>query len=522
MAPITPHVDVAEYLPLFLAEAGEHLEELNVAVVRIEADPADTETVNEIFRIAHSLKAMSATMGFAGIAALTHTMEDVFELLRQRSGGLSPDAVDVVFECLDALSAAVDGIEADGDERIDPAPLVARLERLVRRRGDHQPAPPAPSGPPAAVVKALSAGGRVVRVSAALATDTAMPAVRAYMALAALAEHGDVLAATPSEDELEGFTAPVVEAWLRTDQPVDVIAGAVKAVPEIDEATLFELGGAGTAPRPRRRVAASARRRRAPVVRVDGERLAELGRAVDELRAREAEVARLAAAAKAPTLAHAVEELARSSQAVHAAALELRVAPVEEVFLRLPRMVRDLSKRLGKEVELRLVGQSTRLDRTVVDALADPLVHLVRNALSHGCETPDEREAAGKPRAATLEIAAREGDGEVLVEVRDDGRGVDVAAVSARAAERGLLDPSQAAALDVEGALELLFAPGFSTASATSDISGRGIGLDAVRDRVRALGGDVVLLSSLGEGTVARLRLPASVQADPPELEMAA
>src|SRR5438093_681219 len=200
MPPITPDVDVAEYLPLFLAEAGEHLGELNLAVVRIEADPADTATVNEIFRIAHSLKAMSATMGFAGIAALTHTMEDVFELLRQRSGGLSPDAVG--------------------------------------------------------------------------------------------------------------------EAWLRTDQPLDVIAGAVKAVPEVDEATLFELGGGGAAPRPRRRVAAPERKRRAPAVRVDGERLAELGRAVDELREREAEIARLAVEAGLPELAGAVEELARSSRAV--------------------------------------------------------------------------------------------------------------------------------------------------------------------------------------------------------------
>jgi len=515
MPPITPDVDVAEYLPLFLAEAGEHLGELNLAVVRIEADPADTATVNEIFRIAHSLKAMSATMGFAGIAALTHTMEDVFELLRQRSGGLSPDAVDVVFQCLDALSAAVDAIDAEGVERIDPAPLVARLERLVRRRGDHQPAPPAPTGPPAAVVKALSAGARVVRVSAALATDTAMPAVRAYMALAALGEHGDILTATPSEDELEGFTAPVVEAWLRTDQPLDVIAGAVKAVPEVDEATLFELGGGGAAPRPRRRVAAPERKRRAPAVRVDGERLAELGRAVDELREREAEIARLAVEAGLPELAGAVEELARSSRLVHSAALELRVAPIEEVFLRLPRMVRDLSKRLGKEVELRLVGQSTRLDRMVVDALGDPLVHLVRNALSHGCETPDEREAAGKPRAATLEIAASECGGDVVVEVRDDGRGVDAERVAAHAAERGLLDPAQGGRLDLDRALEVLFAPGFSTAAATSDISGRGIGLDAVRDRARALGGEVVLLSSPGEGTVARLRLPASVRAEP-------
>src|SRR5436190_4798679 len=277
MGPTNSHVDVAEYLPLFLAEAGKHLQEINLAVVRIEADPTDAETVNELFRIAHSLKGMSATMGFAGIAALTHTMEDVFELLRQRSGGLSPDAVDVVFECLDALSAAVASIEREGAEHIDPAPLVARLERLVRRRGEHQPAPPKPSGPPAAVVEALRSGARVVRVSAALATDVAMPSVRAYMALTALAEHGEILVATPSEAELEGFSSAVVEAWLRSDATQDVLRSAVEAVPEVDEATFFELGSNVAAHKPRRRHATPARKRRAPMVHVDSERLAELG-----------------------------------------------------------------------------------------------------------------------------------------------------------------------------------------------------------------------------------------------------
>jgi two-component system chemotaxis sensor kinase CheA len=510
MGPTNSHVDVAEYLPLFLAEAGEHLQELNLAVVRIEADPTDAETVNEIFRIAHSLKGMSATMGFAGIAALTHTMEDVFELLRQRSGGLSPDAVDVVFECLDALSAAVASIEREGSEHIDPAPLVARLERLVRRRGDHQPAPPKPSGPPAAVVEALQSGARVVRVSAALATDVAMPSVRAYMALTALAEHGEILVATPSEDELEGFTSAVVEAWLRSDATQDVLRTAVEAVPEVDEATFFELGsGVSAAPKPRRRHATPARKRRAPMVHVDSERLAELGRLVHELREHEQRVGQLAAEAALPELARAVDELRVISEAVQAAANELRLAPVEDVFLRLPRMVRDLSKRLGKEVDLRLAGQDTQLERTVVDALGDPLVHLVRNALSHGCETPADRDAAGKPRTATLEITATPDGDTVLVEVRDDGNGIDPATVGSLAVQRGLIEPAELATLDMEGAVDLLFSPGFSTAAQTSDISGRGVGLDAVRDRLRALGGEVSLLSTPGEGTVARLRLPA-------------
>jgi len=199
-------MDVTDYLPMFLAEATEHLQELNLAVVRIEEDPTDTETVNEIFRIAHSFKGMSASMGYEGIAALTHKMEDVFELLRQRTGGLHREAIDVVLECLDALSAAVDSIQSGGDEEIEPAALIARLEGLVRARRADQPAPAPPPAPaPAAVREALAAGTRVLHVRAELAPDVDMPSVRAYMLLSALGEHGDLLGSAPATDEIDGF-----------------------------------------------------------------------------------------------------------------------------------------------------------------------------------------------------------------------------------------------------------------------------------------------------------------------------
>ncbi|HEX5145463.1 MAG TPA: ATP-binding protein, partial [Conexibacter sp.] len=189
----------------------------------------------------------------------------------------------------------------------------------------------------------------------------------------------------------------------------------------------------------------------------------------------------------------------------------VRMVPVESVFLRFPRLVRDLAARLGKQVELRLEGADTELDRSVVDALGDPLVHLVRNALDHGLETPQERAAAGKPPAGTLTLAARHAGGHVIVAVRDDGRGLDPAAVGRVALERGLLDADAAAALDADGAAELLFAPGFSTARVTTELSGRGVGMDAVRERVRALGGEVALRSEAGAGTCAQLRLPLTL-----------
>jgi two-component system chemotaxis sensor kinase CheA len=219
----------------------------------------------------------------------------------------------------------------------------------------------------------------------------------------------------------------------------------------------------------------------------------------------------LTAKIEVPGLSQAVQELARSSHALQAMVMKVRMIPVDVVFLRLPRLVRDLSSKLGKEVKLDLVGTDTELDRTVVDALGDPLVHLVRNSLDHGIETPDQREAAGKARAGHLEIAAQHVGRSVVISVRDDGRGLDPKLIARKALEKGLIDEGAAAEIDMRGAIELLFAPGFSTAEAATDVSGRGVGMDAVRAQIRGLGGEVVVDSTLGEGTTAQIRLPLTL-----------
>jgi two-component system chemotaxis sensor kinase CheA len=219
----------------------------------------------------------------------------------------------------------------------------------------------------------------------------------------------------------------------------------------------------------------------------------------------------LAAQADVPGLSQAMQELTRSSQALQAMVMQVRMIPVDAVFTRFPRLVRDLSSKLAKDVELKLVGKDTELDRTVVEALGDPLVHLIRNSLDHGLEPPEERVAAGKPATGVLEISARHAGGNVVIEVRDDGRGIDLVKVGKRAVERGLITAETAAALDGKGAAELLFLPGFSTAEITSDISGRGVGMDAVRSMIRELGGEVTLTSELGQGTMAQIRLPLTL-----------
>jgi two-component system chemotaxis sensor kinase CheA len=400
-------METTEYLPLFLAEGREHLEALELAVVRIEERPDDRETIDAIFRGAHSLKAISAALGFAAMAALTHEMENVFELLRQRRGGLEREVVDVLLECLDVLSAALDAIDATGEERLEPAALIERLGGLVRAdRRERTPVAPAER-----------------------------------------------------------------------------------------------------APRPPRKGSAT--------VRIEAARLDRLMDAMGELARHRTQVEALAAQAAVPGLAQAVQELARTSQALEAMVLRLRMIPAEAMLIRFPRLVRDLSAKLGKHVELRLEGKETEIDRAVVDAIGDALVHLVRNSLDHGIEPPDERAAAGKPAAGLLEISARRAGGRLVVEVRDDGRGVDPLDVARKAAEQGLLAAEAVESFDPARAAELLFSPGFSTADVTSEVSGRGVGLDAVRTAVLELGGDVAIVSEPGRGTTARIALIVDCDALP-------
>jgi two-component system, chemotaxis family, sensor kinase CheA len=529
-------MDTSEYIGMFLAESREHLQTLNLAIIRIEETPSDSATIDEIFRIAHSLKGMSGTMGFARMAALTHTMEDVFETLRGRTGALERRVIDVLLECLDALEAAVEAIERDGDEQLDPTALIARLSELVRHPSEAAPAAAAPAAAPAGLpeaVAAFTADVPLVRVTVALAADVMMPAVRAYMVLSAVADHGEMVWSSPTADEVDSFAGSAVDAWVATEHEPATLEAAVRAVPDVDTVTAEHAQISAepaqpetlpeAAPAPAESAAPAAAAPAAPVhaaptarstsatVRVDAVRLDQLMHYMGELVVHRTRVESLAAGSGIEGLAEAVGDLTRSSQALQALVMQVRMIEVDAVFMRFPRLVRDLSAKMDKQVDLVLTGRETELDRTVVDALGDPLVHLVRNSLDHALEPPAEREAAGKPPAGVLELSARQAGGNVVITVRDDGRGIDPARVAAKACERGLIAPDAVDSVDMARAIELLFAPGFSTADQTSDISGRGVGMDAVRTALRGLGGAVVMTSEKGVGTTVQVRLPLTL-----------
>ena len=406
-------------------------------------------------------------MGFAGMARSRTRWRTSSSCCASARGGLERDAIDVLLECLDALAAAVEAIEADGDEDLDPPPLIERLHGLVRARTRRAGARTRRHRPPA---RRRGAEHRrrpraCVHVVRRLDDDVLMPAVRAYMVLAALAEHGEIARLRAAPDDVEQLRRPArsrpgsppstseaaVTATVVAPSPTSTGVGRSARSPprEAVRAPTPAAGGRAApdrrrargrgAPRPSRpppapdaapaepQAAAAKTASAARTVRVDAERLDQLMHFMGELVLHRTRSRRSPRGSTCPGLQQAMQELTRTSQALQAMVMQVRMIPVEAVFLRFPRLVRDLSTKLGKQVELELVGKDTELDRTVVDALGDPLVHLVRNSLDHGLEPPEERVAAGKPATGTLEISARHAGGNVVIEVRDDGRGIDPA-----------------------------------------------------------------------------------------------
>ncbi len=371
--------------------------------------------------------------------------------------------------CLDALQAAVESIESDGQENLDPAPLISQLRALIRDRTPE-------------------AGGRARRrrrrsrcrlrspqrvrpaagsctCSVKLDPEVMMPAVRAHMVFAALNDHGEMIGSIPAPDAIENFEGHEIDAWLvsrprggrarhrpRCASPTSPASRSTELArgrrrrrsrrsPTSRRADVAEDDAPVATEAPARPTGARSGWRRpvtaARTVRVDAERLDTLMHLMGELVIHRTAVEAYTASINSPELQHAVQNLTRSSQSLQSMVMQVRMIPVDVVFMRFPRLVRDLSTKLGKDIELDLVGRETELDRTVVDSLGDPLVHLVRNSLDHGIEPPDVRIAAGKPRTGTLTIAARHAGGSVVIEVRDDGRGVDPQAVARKAVERG-------------------------------------------------------------------------------------
>ncbi|NNU82601.1 chemotaxis protein CheA [Geobacillus sp. BMUD] len=534
-------MDMSQYLDLFIDESKEHLQTINERLLELEKTPEDMSVVNDIFRSAHTLKGMSATMGFEDLANLTHQMENVLDGIRNRRLSVTPELLDVIFEAVDHLEAMISSIAAGGDGTRDVRGTIELLKRIEQGEMPNKQA--AREEPPLehaygefeyhVLEQAKEQGFSVYEIRVRLRDDCLLKAARVYMVFEQLNEVGEIVKATPPVEMLEEeqfdreFLVTVV-----SKAPADELQKRLMGISEIDEVKVSRLlndepsaesekAAAPQQPAVMEQAAAVQAEAEAPekqtakqatkMIRVNIERLDRLMNLFEELVVDRGRLEQISRELNHAELTETVERMSRISSDLQTIILNMRMVPVETVFNRFPRMVRQLARELGKKVRLEIIGADTELDRTVIDEIGDPLVHLIRNALDHGIEAPNVRAARGKPEEGIIQLRAYHSGNHVFIEIEDDGAGISREKVLQKAKSRGIVSPQAAEHLNDQQIYELIFAPGFSTAEKVSDISGRGVGLDVVKSTIESLGGTVSVDSQPGKGSLFSIQLPLTL-----------
>ena len=564
-------MDTNQYMDMFLDESHEHLQSLNEGLLSLEENPEDISVVNDIFRNAHTLKGMSATMGYNKIAELTHEMEDVLDLIRKEQLKLDEDIIDTLFKCLDSLEQMIDSVAGgDSEDVVDVSDLVTKLSSISK--GEPAPAAAAPAASAAEAAPAADAapaavssiplsdtdismlrqakeGGMIgVHIQVTLSETCLLKSARSYMVMNALDELGDVIKSVPPAEDLEqekfehsfdvlmvtGADKKAVEDALSTISEIEKIVVEVvdpdkpaeaAPAPAAAPAAAAPAAPAPAAPAPKpaapkpaskpaaaKPAAAAAKKgHQSQSVRVDIDKLDTLMNLMGELVINKVRLEQIGQAHRLGELTETLEQMDRVTTDLQNIVMKVRMVPVSAVFNRFPRMVRDVSKELNKEINLTIEGEETELDRTVIDEIGDPIMHLLRNSLDHGVEHPDDREAKGKPRTGEVGLIARHEGNNVVIMVTDDGSGIDANKIRKKAIEKGMISQEDADKLDDADAVRLIFLPGFSTAEQITDISGRGVGMDVVRSKIESLSGHVDVETKIDEGSVFKIKLPLTL-----------
>ena len=545
-----------QYMDMFLDESHEHLQSLNEGLLRLEENMEEIDAVNDIFRNAHTLKGMSATMGFAKIAELTHEMEDVLDLVRKSQLKLNEDIMDTLFKCLDSLEQMVDSVgNGEAEDVVDVSDLVAKLSSISKGTPAPAAATPAAAAPAATAAggntgmaemefddidldvmkKAKEAGMNLFHAKITLMETCVLKAARSVMVMQALDEVGDVIKSVPPAEDLEQEKFErSFEIIIATSADAQAVQNAVDTVSEIEDVHVESVDpdkvGKGAAPAPaaaapaakpaapaakkeaaKPAAAAPKKQHQSQSVRVDIEKLDTLMNLMGELVINKVRLEQIGQTHRLTDLMETLEQMDRVTGDLQNIVMKVRMVPVSAVFNRFPRMVRDVSKELGKEINLTIEGEETELDRTVIDEIGDPIMHLLRNSLDHGVESPDVREAKGKSRTGEVGLIARHEGNNVVIMITDDGACIDANKIRRKAVEKGMITQSEADSLDDADAVRLIFLPGFSTAEQITDISGRGVGMDVVRSKIEALSGHVDVETHIDEGSIFKIKLPLTL-----------
>lgn len=567
-------MDVNQYLEIFIDETKEHIQDLNEHLLIIEKEPENKDTINEIFRAAHSLKGMAGTMGYKRMQRLTHDMENIFSEIRNDKMKVTADLIDILFRSLDAIEGYLNHIQETADEGTDDnEPIIQELNRILKEgiggtiENEKKPEPEKKveadtNGFTAkfeniklehheklAIIEAGKKGLNVFGITVYIQETCILKAARAFLVFKAIEEIGDIICSKPDvqdiEDENFGLDFSV---YIITKQNREQVLSVITNVSEIEAAIVqeYELHESedsddvqeddpGT--EPEAAVVKQAESKPAadenttgrtvtkatpgkPVinrtVRVDIEKLDSLMNQVSELIIAKNSLVSInenenGTSSGMQGFHEQIEYLERITTNLHESVMKVRMVPIESVVSKFPRMIRDLSKKLNKKMELYMTGEDTELDRSVIDEIGDPLMHLLRNSADHGLEDTKTRLKSGKPETGSVYLDAYQDGNNVVIEVRDDGRGIDIESVKGKAIERGIITHDQAETMSDKDIIELLFLPSFSMAKKVSDISGRGVGLDVVKSKIEALGGDVEVKSIMGEGSTFIIRLPLTL-----------
>jgi two-component system chemotaxis sensor kinase CheA len=566
-------MDVSQYLEIFIEETKEHLQSLNEQILILEREPENADTINEIFRAAHSLKGMAGTMGYKRMQRLTHDMENVFSEVRNGKMKVSSELIDVLFKGLDALESYLSNIQSEANEGTeDYEDIIKSLNDILNAGLGKKPveavnvtvktqeltgnATQADHGKmkfktlkieeheKKAMVQAGRIGFNVIGLTIYIHEYCVLKGARAFMVNRSLEEMGEIIKLNPSAQDLEDekydydYSAFIITK--ETPEKIISVASNVSEVKEVvadyiklseDDITTLsdtikqeEEGSASQTVKetsslkagntqPAKQQAAKPVANRS--VRVDIDKLDVLMNLVSELIIAKNGLISISGTVDklndTTGYNEQIEYLERVTTNLHESVMKVRMVPIESVVNRFPRMIRDLSKKLDKNMELYMTGEETELDRTVIDEIGDPLMHLLRNAADHGLESNEDRAKAGKNPTGSIYLDAYQDGNNVVIEVRDDGHGINTVKVKAKAIEKGTLTPEQAENMTEKDIIDLLFKPSFSTAEQITDVSGRGVGLDVVKTKIEALGGEIEAKTKLGEGSNFIIRLPLTL-----------
>lgn len=554
-----------QYLDMFIEESKEHLQAVNKNLLVLESEPTNIGIVQEIFRSAHTLKGMSATMGFEDVASLTHEMENVLDLVRNAKITVDSDVMDVIFRAVDKLEEMLLSIESTGNGSANVEAEIASLKRVARgEKSVTSPSSPVSSATSevastneqqssltidagyfddyqtTVLLQSLSSGYSIYKIEVTLSSKALLKAARAFMVFTSLESTGEVIKSVPSIEDIEeekfDSTFEVVyvtkksaaeiqknllhisevEAVVLSEINKELLKGSEQASATVAAEVPTAGNGSDNGNKSQNQEAnknnvTHKKLSSGKTIRVDIDRLEALMNLFSELVIDRGRLEQIAAELHHSGLSEVVEHMNRTSGDLQNIILNIRMVPVEQVFNRFPRMVRDLAKDLNKKVNLTIIGQETELDRTVIDEIGDPLVHLLRNAVDHGLESTEERRRKKKPETGEIVLKAYHSGNHVFIEVSDDGAGIERDVILNKALQNGIVTEAAAAQMTDQQVFQLLFASGFSTAKVISDVSGRGVGLDVVRNKIESLGGKVTVNSQLGVGTTFSIQLPLTL-----------